>query len=191
MANINTIRTLIQDTARANRYSVTILPPNRLLIYAPIFLKLQLTAKATQLPGRSFLTTEKKIYGPNDKRPYAPLYDSLTMTFIVDKEYDTKRIFDAWYDTLYDENNDVFEYPEEYETSIIIEGLAKENETIPKYLVKLNGVFPSAIGPIDMSNEANDQSAEFSVTFQYKSWESLIPLELGTAISAGSLLGSF
>lgn len=191
MANLNFVRTILQDTARSNRFAVTILPPTRLLIYAPIFLKMRLTAKATQLPGRSFLTTEKKIYGAVDKRPYSPLYDALTMTFIVDKQYDTKRIMDAWYELIYDNNNNIFEYPEDYETTIIIEGLERDNDLVPRYIVQLNNVFPAAIGPIEMSNDSNDQNAEFTVSFQYREWEPLIPLELGTAISAGSLLGAF
>lgn len=188
MAGINFIKKAIQDTARANRFTATILPPNRLAIYAPFFLKMIVLVKSTQLPARGFLTTEIRNYGPIDKRPYSPLYDNITVVFTVDKDYDSKRIMDAWYDLIYDENNNIFEYPEGYESTMIIEG--SDRVGFPKYAIEINGIFPTQIGPVDLSSESSDQSAEFSVTFQFKSWKPIIPLELGAAISAGSLLKS-
>jgi hypothetical protein len=42
---------------------------------------------------------------------------------------------------------------------------------VPIRTYQFNGIFPSAISPIDLDWNATDQIEEFTVTFQYDWWE--------------------
>jgi len=57
---------------------------------------LSFLCEATELPGRGFMSTDIRYYGPNFKAPYQSVYEDLNLTFICRDEFYEREFFDNW-----------------------------------------------------------------------------------------------
>ena len=85
-----------KDIARPSRFDVLLPIPFAMTPYISSSGSLQYRCEATQLPGRTFATTEQKTYGPIEKHPYLTTFNDVDLTIIVDDDMNQKIFFDAW-----------------------------------------------------------------------------------------------
>lgn len=116
MFNIRDFTASISErgVARTNRFSITIALPKELTNWlnknggGNNLRELSLRADSVEWPGYSYLTydTISRVgYGPAELSPYAPLFDSVTFTFISDRNLDIYKLFYAWNNLIINTRN--------------------------------------------------------------------------------------
>ena len=157
------------DLARANRFDVTIVPPSTLSFLVPVSVR-QLTyrCETSQLPGRTFATTDRKTYGPIEKYPYLTTYNDLDLTFIVSGDMREKYFFDDWFEYVNPKNTNNFGYKEDYSTDLLINQYDLSNNLT--YSVRIIRAYPMSINQMDLDWSA-DGYHKLIVTFAYTRWE--------------------
>lgn len=144
-------------------------------------------ADSFPLPGLGLATSEIKRYGygPNEKKPYAPVYTDVNFTFIGDKEGKIHKFFYLWMNSMVnhhkpgsinstDEKADYafpyeVEYKDSYKADINI-FVYSEDGTVTE-VVKLQDAYPIFMGDIQYSWGDQDQLVRVPVTFTYYSWQ--------------------
>lgn len=147
-------------------------------------LNLQLFAESVNLPGVNFATSDIRRYGigPTEKKPYAPIFTDITVTFIADGSGDIHKFFYKWMKGIiffdsplagsagstsqigglspYEVN-----FKDQYRSDLRIYTYNEQNDKIIE--VVLYGAYPTAISDIPLSWSDNDQMMTISVTFTY------------------------
>jgi hypothetical protein len=123
-------------------------------------------AGTVALPGDAILTTENRIYGLSEKYAYGKAHDDLVITFRIDREYDVKKVMDAWIDSVYNRDTGNVFYKESYIGTIQISALTESGSS--PYSVILEDAFPIAIGNIDYAWDSTNTYAMLPVTFTFK-----------------------
>ena len=168
-ANINDFRSsFIGELARPSRFDVNIPIPLSLLPYIKNSRSLTYRCENTHLPGRTFATTEQKIYGPVTKHPYLTTYNDIDMTFIVTDRMDEKLFFDAWLEYVNPSYNYNFAYKSDYSTVLTVTQYDVSNKTT--YSVNLLDAYPVSMNQLDL-NWSSDGYHKLNITFAYGSWQ--------------------
>lgn len=144
--------------------------------------RLNLRCETAELPGKSFMTHDLKIYGPTEKFPYQHQYNDLNFTFIVSGDMLEKEIFDDWMDYISppfipsSQKTGTFDFKYKkstnineggYSTDVIIYQLDTDDNF--KYSVKLQEAFPIAVNQLDL-DWSSDGHHKLNVTFAYTYW---------------------
>ena len=170
-ANIsNFLQSFKGDVARPNRYDVQIPVP---AVLAPFYLNtaknLQFRCEATELPGRTFATTERKIgSAPIQKIPYQSTYNDLSMTFIVGSDMTERLFFDMWMEYTNPSSSYNFTYKSNYTVDIAINQYDSQNNITYKSV--LIGAYPLVVNQMDL-DWTNDQYHKLTVVFAYTNWQ--------------------
>lgn len=187
-ANISSFASTIgkRGIARNNRFLVLIPPVRAVNSYgnslmnaivnyiAPKFqgnssLGIALICSATELPGRTFMTSDKREYPQKiENVPYMEAPGEMTMKFILGRDMFEYYYFQQWANDIINRSTNLLNYYDEYTTSIIVSQL-DENDTVIAS-VELEKCWPSSISPVQMSFSNINQYAELEVTFKYKRW---------------------
>lgn len=155
------------DLARPSRFDVQIPMPLGMMQSPEIPRLLNMRCEAAQLPGRTISTTTMKIYGIDEKFPYATSYDDITLTFIVGDDMKEKRVFDAWLNWITPANNYDSRYKVDYSVPIMINQYAVTGEKT--YSVTLVDAYPISVNQLDL-NWSTEGSHKLAVTFAYTRW---------------------
>lgn len=156
------------DLARPNRFDVVITPPLTLWTIVPTNAKkLSYRCEVSQLPGRTFATTERKTYGPVEKLPYLTTYNDIDLTFLLDGDMNEKYFFDSWLDLVNPKTTNNFNYKYDYATSIIINQYGVDNTLT--YYAELVDAYPISMNQLDL-DWASDGVHKLTVTFAYTKW---------------------
>lgn len=144
-------------------------------------------ADSFALPGLGLATSDIKRYGygPNEKKPYAPVYTDVNITFIGDKDGKIHKFFYLWMNSVVnhhkpgsinssDEKADYafpfeVEYKDSYKADIVIYVYGEDGLVVET--VKLQDAYPIFIGDIQYSWSDQDQLVRIPVTFTYYSWQ--------------------
>lgn len=144
--------------------------------------------ESVNLPGYQLATNTARRwgYGPDEKRPYAPIYQPLQATFICDAEMGMLNFFNGWMQYIMPHDwynaglNASFssfgggaqyhvEYKSLYATDITIQQYDPAGRLKLRYFVK--EAFPSQV--VDIGLNWNDPSyGKFQVMFDYLDWVS-------------------
>jgi hypothetical protein len=159
--------------ARPTRFEILIQPPTALTGAQQV----SLLADATFLPGRRVITGRQQLFGPPEYFPVGVDYggDNLSITFLVDREMNTKLFFDGWLDTIstptQSQNPAWFttNYRSNYIGSIVINQL-DESDTVV-YSVTVYDAFPIAVNPMQVDNNLTNTVHKLNVTFNYRYWD--------------------
>ena len=168
---------------------------------------LDILCKNVTMPGKQVVSLDRTLGIYNEKIANGFIVDDVSMTFYVLNDYGVKKYFDEWRSKMVDEKTGHVGYKTEYEKPIEIHQLRKPlarfgfdigpldinfdlfNASI--YSVKLLDAFPTAISPIELTNDP-DGLVEITATFTYTNWEvqkdsrSLFDLDAG--INLGGLI---
>ena len=133
---------------------------------------LTLVCEQAELPGKTILTVEDKLYGPVRKIGYGQMFIDTTMTFICTaKGWPEKEFFDNWQNKVVDQDLYDASYYEDYTESIYLRTFTERN--IPSYGIQFMEAFPLNVGAINLGWSQNNEYARLSVTFAYRRWKQL------------------
>lgn len=131
-----------------------------------------LFAESCNLPGRSFMTSDRRIGMKTTKVPYGIDSPDVEMTFLLTNDYYIFKYFKSWMD-LISPPGDIDEmkmnYKNVFSTDIQIQQMAT-GDFIPAYSVSLKNAYPISMNAISLSN-AGDDVSRCTVTFTYDNWE--------------------
>lgn len=194
--------------ARRNLFNVFV-PAPAMLSGADKNLDLHLYAESVNLPGLNLATSDIRRYGhgPVEKKPYAPIFNDVTVTFIADGGGDIHKFFYKWMEGIIYSSSPLsgaangpasrigglsayeVNFKDQYRTDMQIITYNEQNDRIIE--CSLFNAFPIAVTDVPLSWGDNDQFMTIAVTFTYTNMR-LENLELfegkdGTKSSIGLL----
>jgi hypothetical protein len=96
-----------------------------------------------------------------------------SVTVINDEDFLIRNAMEEWSNKINSLQGNLRQFgaasPLLYKANAQVTQFSKTGTPIRTY--QFNGIFPSAIAPIDLDWSATDQIEEFTVTFQYDWWE--------------------
>ena len=172
--------------APTNRFEVTITTPGSINIETDVSRDLTLMCEQAELPGKSMMTVEDKLYGPPRKIAYGQLFIDTTMTFICTSDgWKEKMYFDEWQNQIVDPELFDAKYFDEYTTSLFLKTF-KDNNT-ENYAIKFIEAYPLNVGAVNLGMNQNNEYARLAVTFAYRRWEYIDPSSFQNARVATNL----
>jgi hypothetical protein len=130
---------------------------------------LALQCEAAELPGKTILTQDAKVYGPGFKVPYQTQYGDTTLTFLCTNEFNERKLFDRWMEAIMPTDTNNLRFPKgeksRYLTNIKI---IQYDDFIKRiFAVELIDAFPIGIAPQAL-NWSEDNFHRLSVQFAYQ-----------------------
>ena len=168
-----------------NRFEVYIFPPPKAGI-SNQSAAVQMRCEDVTLPGRNLNSkTDTLTYGPTREIVDGVTYaEDITLTFQASSGLDERVFFENWQETAFSRTTWDVGYYDDYKGTIEIFLLDKQNRK--RYGLKLMEAFPKTIGPIPLSQSANNQIVKNTVTFSFRYWEtSDTNRQVGTGSSPG------
>ena len=131
-----------------------------------------LLCEQAELPGKTILTVEDKLYGPVRKIGYGQMFIDTTMTFICTADgWEEKALFDGWQNYVVDPTMFDAKYYNQYARPIYLRTYNERNEM--SYGIVFREAFPLNVGAINLGWSQNNEYARLSVTFAYRKWTPL------------------
>lgn len=143
---------------------------------------LELMCETAQLPGQSFLTTDRRTNTTNRKLPYDTQFEDAVFTFYVSSDMLEKTIIETWQNTIYDRKTHSFEYYDKYVTDIVVHQLDLAGNVT--HTIRLIDAYPVQVNALDL-NAGTDDIHKISVTFTFYQWTEGDGSESDTSISSG------
>lgn len=179
------------DVARPSRFDVDIAAPLVLIPYLKVAKNLTYRCEMTQLPGRTFATTEQRIgSNPIEKYPYLTTYNDIDMAFVVTDSMQEKIFFDTWLELINPSSNFNYQYKSNYATTININQYDVANKL--SYSVTLFDAYPISVNQLDL-DWSSDGYHKLMVTFAFTRWQNntvqglignIVQQGLATAVSS-------
>lgn len=150
-----------------------------------------LLAESCTLPGRSFMTSDRRTGIKTTKVAYGIDTSAVKFTFLLTNDYYIWKYFKSWMDFIVPPSDDINElklnYKNKYSTDIQIQQMAS-GDFIPSYSISLKNAYPIAMDAVELSNTSSDY-VRCTVSMAYDNWEEqgLLDAALGTA---GNLIGN-
>lgn len=152
---------------------------------------LALQCESTELPGRSLVTADVKVYGPTYKVPYQTQYQEITLNFLCTNEFYERKLFDKWIEAIQPNDTWNMRYPKgensRYLTNLKV---IQYDEFIRQiYAVEMIDAFPIGIAsqPLSWSEEGFHR---LSVQFAYHSHRTVYDGNYDLIAAGAALLGS-
>jgi len=157
---------------------------------------LALQCESAELPGKTFVTEDVKIYGPTFKVPYQVQYAETTLTFICTNDFFERKLFERWMTAIMPTDTNNFRYPKgqnsKYMTDITIK---QYNEDVTQiFATRLIDAFPISIAAQQLS-WGDDNFHRLAIQFAYYRYEPIVDTKVdigesisGLALGAGSAL---
>lgn len=120
------------------------------------------------MPGVQILTNETRTMGELSEIAYGITYPPVSMTFLVDNNFNSREYFDKWTLEVYDRNIRAAGFYSDYAQDIVIDCIDKAGKTI--YSITLIEAYPKTVSDLNFSNSSHDV-LKISVQFIYKYWE--------------------
>lgn len=174
---------------RNNRFLITFPPPRVLLGNGPaasMNRSIEFWCESINLPGYQLMQhdTRRWTYGPSEKRPFAPNFQSLQCSFIADGDGDIWNLFNSWlqyimpHDTEegFNRNRTLFggyPYELEYKVNYVTElNIAVFDETGKKKPINIicKEAFPSQVIDTNLNWADTNGTAKVGVVFEYLDW---------------------
>ena len=156
---------------RTNRFFVTVFPPqipNNTLSSLLDRNGFRFVCESATIPNQTLFTTDFKLNNlPVLKLPYTIDYgNELNLTFRMSEGFRERKFFLNWQEYIFDINNGVEYYNNYTNTSLIV--LTQVDTTNSKvYNTQFVGAYPTNIGSIDYSWEADGNYVKQQVSFSY------------------------
>ena len=186
MAGIEDLKSKVSlrnGMAMSHQFAVT-LPPKAGISSE----EMNILVKETEIPGKQIMTSDRAIGIHTEKVANGFAVADLNMTFYVTNNYGPRKYFDAWMNTMVNEDNGAIAYKKGadginggYTDSITIHQLSKPQVRVgfdigildvnfdllgnSIYSVELQDAFPTTVNAIQLSNDG--QFVELQVTFAY------------------------
>lgn len=135
---------------------------------------LALQCDTAELPGKSLVTADAKVYGPTYKVPYQTQYQDITLTFICTNDFYERKLFDRWLECIMPTDTHNLRYANDdatrYLTNITI---MQYDEFIKQvYAVELIDAFPISVAAQPLS-WSDGNYHRLSVQFSYSKYRTV------------------
>ena len=132
---------------------------------------LSLQCEVAELPGKTLLSQDVKIYGPTFKVPYQTQYNDLTLTFVCSNIFYERKLFDVWLNAIMPLDTNNLRYPKgetsRYLTNIKI--MQYDDFIREIYAVDCIDAFPIGIASQPL-NWGDENFHRLSVQFAYQKY---------------------
>ena len=151
---------------------------------------LALQCETAELPGRTLLTQDAKVYGPTFKIPYQSQYNDINLGFICTNDFYERKLFDRWLEAIHPSDTNNMRFPRgnqtRYMTNITI---VQYDDFIKKiYSVQLIDAFPIGVAAQPLS-WSEDNFHRLSVQFAYQRYKVIYEGSYDLAAAASALFG--
>jgi len=134
--------------------------------------------EAAEFPGRGFISTDVRYYGPNFKVPNQTTYEDLNLSFLCRDAFLERQFFDTWMELINPNATYNFSYKDSYTAKIDlfqmsdIAGFGIDAATPPatQYKFTFEDAFPILVQPQPVT-WADDNFHRITVTFTFKRWK--------------------
>ena len=170
MANINDFKARLRGGgARANQFKVTLPFPGYSAVGGETA-DLAFLCTATSIPGMTLSTVQVPFRGRVLNLVGDRTFGAWSMTVLNDTDFKIYRGLERWMNGMNNmTDNEGLTNPSDYQVDIFIDHLDRNGTTLKSYTYR--GLFPTALGNIDLNYATNDAIEEFSVTFNFQYFE--------------------
>lgn len=158
--------------AKTAKFMVKIIPnsPNNYMRYYRKDMRdLSFLCEAAELPGRGFMTTDIRYYGPNFKVPFQSSYEDLNLTFLVRENFLERELFDSWMENINPNATYDFSYKDDYDCTIKVYALSDVDFYGANYSFTFEEAWPVLVNAQPVT-WADDNFHRLTVSFTYKYW---------------------
>jgi len=153
---------------------------------------LALQCEAAELPGRTIMTQEAKVYGPTYKVPYQSQYGdgTITLTFICTNEFWERKLFDRWLESINPSDTNNVRFPKDEATRYMtpIKVIQYDDFIKQIYAVELIDAFPIGVSAQSLS-WSDDNFHRLQVQFAYQKYKPVYTGSYDIAAAAAALFG--
>jgi hypothetical protein len=152
---------------------------------------LALQCESAELPGKTLLTQDAKIYGPGFKVPYQTQYTETTLTFVCTNEFYERKLFERWMEAIMPTDSNNLRYSKDEDTRYMTNiQIVQYDDFIKKiFVIELRDAFPISIAsqPLSWSEEGFHR---VSVQFTYQKYRVVYSGSYDIAAAAAALFGT-
>jgi hypothetical protein len=152
---------------------------------------LALQCETAELPGRSLLTADARVYGPGFKVPYLSQYQETTLTFICTNEFYERKLFDRWLDAINPPDTFNFRYPKGENSRYLTNLKVIQYDDFIKqiYAVEMIDAFPISVAsqPLNWGEEGFHR---VSIQFAYQTYKTVYDGNYDLVAAGAALFGS-
>jgi len=151
---------------------------------------LALQCETAELPGRTLMTHEAKVYGPTYKVPYQSQYNEMTLTFLCTNEFWERKLFERWIEAIMPSDTNNLRYAKDEATRYMtpIKVIQYDDFIKQIYAVELVDAFPIGISAQQLS-WSEDGFHRLSVQFAYQRYKPVYTGSYDIAAAAAALFG--
>jgi hypothetical protein len=151
---------------------------------------LALQCESAELPGKTLLTQDAKIYGPGFKVPYQTQYTETTLTFVCTNEFYERKLFERWMEAIMPTDTNNLRYAKDDKTRYMTNiQIIQYDDFIKKiFVIELMDAFPVSIAsqPLSWSEEGFHR---VSVQFTFQKYRVIYSGSYDIAAAAAALFG--
>jgi len=151
---------------------------------------LALQCETAELPGRTLLTQDAKVYGPTFKIPYQSQYNDINLGFICTNDFYERKLFDRWIEAIHPSDTNNMRFPKGNSTRYMCNiTIIQYDDFIKKiYSVELVDAFPIGVASQPL-NWSEDNFHRLSVQFAYQRYKVIYEGSYDLAAAASALFG--
>jgi len=151
---------------------------------------LALQCETAELPGRTLLTQDAKVYGPTFKIPYQSQYNDINLGFICTNDFYERKLFDRWIEAIHPSDTNNMRFPKGNSTRYMCNiTIIQYDDFIKKiYSVELVDAFPIGVAAQPL-NWSEDNFHRLSVQFAYQRYKVIYEGSYDLAAAASALFG--
>jgi hypothetical protein len=151
---------------------------------------LALQCESAELPGKTLVTADAKVYGPTFKVPYQTQYNDTNLTFLCTNEFFERKLFDKWMESIHPTDTNNLRFPKGENTRYLTNiKIVQYDEFIRKiFAVELIDAFPIGISsqPLSWSEEGFHR---LTVQFAYQKYRVIYEGNYDILAAATALFG--
>lgn len=152
---------------------------------------LGLQCETAELPGKSIITADAKVYGPTYKVPYQTQYTETTLTFVCTNDFYERKLFDRWLESIMPTDTNNLRYAKDEKTRYMTNFQVIQYDDFVKqiYAVEMIDAFPISVAAQPLS-WAEDGFHRVSVQFAYSKYRTIYDSKINIGDQIAEKLGS-
>ena len=171
--NINDFKNrLVAGGARPNQFRVQLVWPTGISV--PTSTDADILISGAAIPASTVNPVITQYRGREVKFAGERIFDPWTITIINDAKQSLRAPFESWMELMNnkDDNGGTLAW-EGYQTDLTVQHLDRNDNVINKGTYNLKDAFPINMSEIALQYAQNDIIEEFTVTFQYQTYENI------------------
>ena len=151
---------------------------------------LALQCETAELPGKTLMTLDAKVYGPIFKVPYMSQYGDTNLTFICTNDFYERKLFDRWIEAINPTDTNNLRYAKGEKTRYMTNIKIIQYDDFIKqiFAIELIDAFPIGIAAQPLS-WAEDTFHRLSVQFAYQKYRVVYDGNYDLVAAAVALFG--